>query len=317
MRRGPRGIETARGFVLIPTFLALGVIGLVLGAYFSLVQLELHWLTLTTARTQALYLAEAGLDAATDLLSLDWEVASDPLVFPLQERVSAPVNGEERSMGAFDVTVTSLNAQAVRVVSKGQSLPKESRDGGPAQYQVARTLSVVLVRKGRPVFSRLGAPGAVAVQVSHFDADGIPDLLAFSGEPDPSQDNRLGFSGVLSSGDAAAVPSGYHLLASLTDVDEDGDLDLVVSDAPSRGDASPAAFIPHATPSSDDTTLLGTSTTAADVFATGTPVTVTAQGWLFLPEGSLSGAEPGTDVFVNHLVYDSVQVVSWTEITTP
>ena len=312
MRRVP-----PRGFVLIPTFLALGIAGLVLGMYFSMVQLELRWVTRTTARAQALYLAEAGLDAAKDLLSSQWDAVADPLVFPLDERVSARVEGREVPLGSFDVTVTSLNPQAVRIISTGRSLPGVARDGTTVQYQVARTLSMVLVRKGRPVFTRRGAPGAVAVQTSYFDTDGLPDLLAFSGELDPSQDSRLSFSGVLSASDQTAFESGYHLLASLTDVDEDGDLDLVLSDAPSRGDASPGAFIPQFTPSSDDPTRLGTSTTAADVFATGTPVTVTAQGWIFLPEGSLSGSEPGEDVFVNRFVYDATHVVSWAEIVTP
>ena len=292
-----------RGSALLATLVIVGILGGVLATYFSYLQNQVRRVTLATGRAQALYLAEAGLDAANDALSQNWDAYEDPLLFPMHESVSVSLNGRETSVGEFGITVNPVSPQSLRVTSVGRA----------SASAVQRTLTMVVVRRGKTVFERRGSiPGTLELRAGQFDQDGIPDVLHFTGALDPT-DESIPLSGVLSAGGQNALQAGYHLLASFTDVDGDGNLDLVLSDAPSRDTRLPGPFIPSRPLTLQDEPLIGVSVTTADVFHTGMPISVAAERWLFLPEGSLTGSEPGTDVFLNRSTYEGTMIVSWGE----
>ena len=309
-------LTNQRGFLLTTTLIVMGLLGFFLGAYLAILPTEINLVTRATARAQALYLAEAGLDAANDVLSQQWEAYQDPLLFPMREQLAVSLEGREVLVGEFEVVATPISDHALRLTSIGRSLPRSTAGTQEPQYHIQRTLSVVLMRKGKPMFQRAGLPGVLELEASHFDQDGIPDFLEFSGTLDASQ-TLSGLGGILSAGGPDAESTGYHLLASFTDVDGDGDLDLVLSDLPSRGDQPPGTFIPSLALSQEHGSFRVASPIVADVFHAGTPISVVASRWLLLPEDSLSGMEPDTDVFINQDTYDGTQIISWTEGQLP
>lgn len=296
-------LNTRRGAALLATLIIVGMLGGFLATYFSCIQSEVRRVTLATGRVQALYLAEAGLDAANDVLSHNWNASRDPLLFPIHEEVVVSLDGRETSLGEFTVTVNEAGPQSLRVTSVGRT----------AAFSVQRTLSMVVMRQRKIVFQRRGdMPGTLELRASHFDQDSSPDVVHFTGALDPT-DESLPLGGVLSAGGQEALETGYHLLASFTDVDGDGNLDLVLSDAPSRDAQLPGRCIPTQPLTRRDEPVVGVSVTTADLFHTSMPISVVAERWLFLPEGSLTGSEEGTDVFLNRSTYEGTMIVSWGE----
>lgn len=301
-----------RGFLLVQTLCSIGLLSVILAGYFSLLHSEVNWVTLTTTRAQALYLAEAGLDAANDLLNQDWDHADNRALFPLSERVTIRLNGQAVTVGAYDVTVTRLPDGSLKLTSTGQSLPvADHRGRGPLQYRIQRTLSMVVVRKEIPSFRRRHPPDVLELQARYFDKDGVPDLLVASGAVVPPSWLRPEGQ-ALSAGSPPARRNGVHLYASFTDVDRDGDLDLVLSDDPSRSAPHHRGSIPTVTLSPEERlrrpivpTLVRLQNQRGAAFL--------APGWIFLPEGSLTGEEPGTEVWRNTPVYDGTLIAWWGE----
>jgi hypothetical protein len=293
------------GFLLAAVLSLLGLVSILLAAYCGIVSHELASVVRATARTQALYAAEAGLDAANDLLNQEWECAYRQPPFPLQESLVVSVDGQAVAAGAFMVTVNPLDEDTLRLTSTGRSA-----------HQVARALSMVVVRKRKPSFRQGGLPVILELEAGYFDKDGAPDLLVTSGTLLASEEEGRTL-GLLSAGSQDALEIGYHLAASLTDIDRDGDLDLLLSDAPSRGEEPPAAFIPTIPLSAALGASWLHSTAAADVLGTGKAIPFLSQGWLWLPDGTLSELGEGTDVFFNQPIYDGTLIVSWGEIPTP
>ncbi|HEX9780631.1 MAG TPA: hypothetical protein VGB20_05385 [bacterium] len=313
-RSGCATADAARGReggYLLPTALMfLAFLGAAVATFFTLLTVQVRMVGRTVNRAQALYLAEAGLDAANDLLTQDWDAAWDRGRFPLRATLSAA--GDPAPLGAYEVRAVPLETDRVQFVASGMSAPSPGGDG------VRRTISVIVARRIRPVFERDGWPGALDLQVLYTDQDGVPDLLQFSGAFSGRTDLWSGAE-TLTGGSQAAIEIGYHMLASFTDVDGDGDLDLVLSDELSRepgGAGAPASPVSGRTLAPDDAGRRPVSMTTADVFGTGHPVPVLAPGWLFLPPGALSTAVPGasTDTFRARIVYDGTRVVSWGEL---
>ena len=56
------------------------------------------------------------------------------------------------------------------------------------------------------------------------------------------------------------------------------------------------------------------SATAVDVLGSGHYVSFVAQGWLWLPENSLTGREASEDIFINIPVYNGLRIISWVEL---
>lgn len=308
-----------RGFLVVSTLVIMGIVSVLLGAYFAIITHEINTVTRATGRLQAFYLAEAGLSAANDLISQDWRNTDRGRSrFPMTETLAATVDGETTSLGDFNVTLTEINPTTFRLTSTGRSLALPDADN-PDQvtYQVTRALSMVIVRRERPSFFRVGAPAALELEVEYFDKDGQPDLLVFSGDVEPVRGQRP-IEGTLTAGSEGARAFGYHLVASFTDVDLDGDLDLVLSDSPSfewgRDRVHGGVEIPAMELTSQESQMRPQTMIAADVLDSGNPISVLSSGWFWLPEGRLDGTEPGTDVFINTPVYDGTQIVSWAEL---
>ncbi len=292
------------GLLLVPLLMSFGVVSVLLVGYFSIPQHQANMVRRAAARAQALYLAEAGLDAANDLLSQDWRTYQDVTLFPIREEVSIALDGHPMTIGEFEVTVHEVDPGTLRLVSTGRSLPTSNASGtGPPTYPIERTFSMVIARKDKPRFERVGPPGVLELEAHYFNKDGLPDLLALSGNM-VSAHGKGKQAGIRRSSDRNARKGGRYLFAGFTDVDLDGDLDLVLSQAPSRGDGHQQAVRSPYRPQ---------TMTAADVLGNGSGIPVAAHGWLWLPEGTLSGLEPDTELFLNHPVYDGTLMVSWTE----
>jgi len=307
----------SKGFLLVPALYAIGIVSIILAASLSFIQGEAHWVSRTAGRAQALYLAEAGLDAANDLLNQDWASAADEAFFPLQESVSIWLDEQMVSIGEFEVTVAQLEDGLLRLTSTGRSLPLAVQGGaGPRRYGVERTLTMIVARKELPSFQRVGSEETLELQANYFDKDGVPDLLVASGSLAPSDDtfSSLEEGRVLSSGSSHARESGIHLIASFDDVDGDGHADLLLSDAPSRSDRAAGWSIPTIALSPEEEMARSSFTMTADVFQGSRAIPFAAPGWLFLPEGRLSESEPGTEVFLNHPTYDGTLIVTRSEL---
>ena len=302
-----------RGFLLAPTLMAMALVYLLLGGYFSILHHEIASADRTVGGVQAFYLAEAGLDAANDLLCQDWDNYQHGSHFPMQESVSVTVDGQEVSVGEFDVDVSQVDEKTLRLTATGRTLPlADAAKHAQPSYRIQRTLSAVVARKDKPSFQRLGQPGLLEIQASYFDKDGVPDLITASGNLLPANGNGHP-EGTLTAGSADAMNTGLHLLAGFTDVDQDGYPDLVLSDAPSEGEERPAAFIPAATLSTEADRARFSSMAAVDLLRTGKAIPFVAPGWVFLPNEVLSPSDSGTDVFLNKPVYDGTLLISWSE----
>ena len=288
------------GFLLGTTLVVIAVLEVLLGGYLTVITYQIRLAELAVARAQALYAAEAGVEAATELLGQRWDAVQDQLAFPMRGSVVATVDDREESIGQYDVSATLLGQGRVQLTASGRA-----GDG------VCRTLSVVLVRRWRPVFQRAGLPPtALTVRASHLDQEGVPDGVEISPELVAEADES---PRMVSAGSSEARERGVHLLAGLVDVDGDGDLDLVLSDAPSRDDAvDQRNALMTVEPMPDAATSY--STTLADLFHTGRPLSVTGDRMLFIPAKSIARNAPGTSVFFNQLVSDGMAVVSWAEI---
>lgn len=296
-----------RGLFLVQAILLVGLIGLTLSTYFSLIQHEVALGTLAIDRAQALYLAEAGLDAAIDALSQDWAAYRLPSRFPLREDVGATADRRAQRFGAYEVAVEVVDADTLRLTSVGRSRPQA------AGFSCERILTAVIVRKIRPAFHRVGGPGLPELAVDYFDKDGLPDMVEFSGDLLPHAGAEASES-TLSGGQGEGPTVGYHVVAGFTDVDMDGDMDLVLSDAPSRTEPRPGRFIEAIPLSPEQRAIRPRGMTTADVLGTGRRIPVVASGWLWMPDEALSGREDDADVFVNQPVHDGVLLVSWAEV---
>lgn len=311
-----RAILNPNGFLLVPTLCAIGIVSIILAASLAFIQGEANGVTRTTGRAQALYLAEAGLDAANDLLNQDWANATNEAFFPLQESVSVWLDGQARAIGEFEVTLTELSDGLLRLASTGRSFPLPIQGGaGPRRYGIERTLTMVVARKETPSFHRIGPEGVLELTANYFDKDGVPDLLVSSGNLVSADELSFQEGGqVLSSGSPHARESGIHLLAGFTDVDGDGDMDLLLSDAPSRSSRSDSGWIPTIALSPSEYLVRSSVTEVAAVLQDERAIPFMAPGWLFLPEGSLSGTDAGTEVFLNEPAYDGTLIVARSEL---
>lgn len=283
----------------------VGVLSAALFLLLAVVQHEVSAVYRSVGRTQALYVAEAGLDAAIDVLARDWMAYRDPQRFPLRDELAVDTQGQRTAVGAFAVSTEEVDSASLRVTATGRSLL------GPAGFAAERTLTAVIVRKWRPQFQRGGGPGRLDLDVDHLDRDGVPDVVRLTGQLRLDHGHA---QGTLSGGDEGARASGNHLLAGFTDVDLDGDLDLVLLDAPSRTTPQPTPHIGtiELTPAQDAARPY--DLTEADLMGTGVPIPVVSRGWRWLPIGMLSGREDGADMFLQERVADGVALVSWTEV---
>src|SRR3989338_1440017 len=186
-----------RGALLVANLMAVGLVSLLVTTYFSVIQHEIASVDRVMARVQALYLAEAGLDAANDLLAQDWESYRRGTNFPLREGLSTSLNGHTVNVWEFEVLVSAMDDQTLQVTSTGRSLPRPAQSGHASSYAMARTFTMVVARKDIPRFQRLGRNDILELEAYYFNKDGVPDLLALSGElanahgQDPDQDERL------------------------------------------------------------------------------------------------------------------------------
>jgi len=313
----PPSLSDHRGAVLVSVLIMMGMTGALLGPYLTILTAESGSIIRAAGRAQALYLAEAGLDAANDVLYQDWKNHQRASQFPMQESVTVSREGIAVTVGAFEVTVTELDANTLRVTSTGRSLPTGT--GNQQQFRIERVLSMVVVRKLAPSFGRVGPPADLEVETNYFDKDGIPDLLIFSGDLVGEERFFRQRDGkpTLSSGGSFVRDTGLHLFASWTDVDMDGDLDLVLTDRPSRSEGSRGHGIPTVSLSDEESLARPMMLTGADVFGSGTPMSVAAQGWHWLPNDALTGTEPEADIFLNTPIYEGTRILSWGEIPIP
>lgn len=311
-----RTISNPNGFLLVPTLSAIGIVSIILAASLSFIQGEASGVARTAGRAQAFYLAEAGLDAANDLLNQDWANATNEAFFPLQESISVWLDGQARAIGEFEVTLTELSDGLLRLASTGRSLPLALQGGAAVRrYGIERTLTMVVARKETPSFHRIGPEGVLELTANYFDKDGVPDLLVSSGNLVPSDEFSFLEEGqVLSSGSSHARESGVHLIASFSDVDGDGNADLLLSDAPSRSGRAAGWSIPTIALSPEEEMARSSFTMTVDVLQGSRAIPFVAPGWLFLPEGSLSGTDAGTEVFLNDPTYDGTLIVARSEL---
>ena len=297
--------DDTRGSLLLMALFVMALLGLLLSWWLSAMHSAIRWAAWETARAQALYLAEAGLSAAQDLLTQGWDAAQESRAFPLRQAIALPRGDQAAPIGEFEVAATPIGPTALRLTATGRVAHGSAR--------IERTLAQVVVRKRKTVFRREGGSGALQLEVEHLDEDGLPDLVRLSGALAPSADGAT--AGVLSAGNEGARALGYHLMASFTDVDRDGGADLVLSDLPSRAAQQlPGASLATVTLTDAEDARRASSVTTARLVPSHRPIPVMTTGWVVLPEGSLTGAEAGAEVFFNRLVDDGTFPLAWTEV---
>ena len=160
-----------RGFLMMATLAVVGSVSLLLATYLSIVTHEINSVSRATGRAQALYLAEAGLDAANDLLAQDWRNAQRGRSrFPMQETLAVTADGPQGALGDYEVVVSAIDADTLRLTSTGRSVPVSGDEpGAQPVFQITRTLSMVVVRKEKPLFRRLGRGGTLELTATYWD----------------------------------------------------------------------------------------------------------------------------------------------------
>lgn len=301
----PRVWLGRQGGLLGALLLTLGLVHIILGAYFALVHQQIQASVRASARVQAWYLAETGLEAGIDALAQRWDSASDSRVFPMRETIRIPGLLREVTIGDFTVTAQALPNGHVRVVATGRSVPEEH---GAGTAMANRRLIAHVARRWHPRFRRVGDGAMLQLDTHHLDEDGIPDTLVLSGLVSWAETT----SEWLGNGPGLL---GYRLVASFSDVDLDGDLDLIVARVAEdefRGGLIPTQ--PAFESADGDGLLPPREYTMADVFGTGDETLVLATGWLWIPDGMLSQLSTDTNVFVNTLSQDGFFLTSWAEL---
>jgi hypothetical protein len=297
-----------RGLVMLSALVVLGLAGVMLAAFFSVLQIELNAGMRATGRIQALYLAEAGLSAAHDALAQDWSrLAAGPL--RLREAVSVPMEQGSLLIGDYEVVALPLSPTAARLVAVGRA---GMAGGGVAQHGIVRSLVAVVVARIRPSFSRLGSFGILDIAVEYGD-NGLPWTVAFSGRL-KSESGSTGFGHVLTSWDRALDPAGLDLTAGFHDVDGDGDQDLLLASTAAAADAAQKSFLPTRALTAQEQQQMAVTATSVDLFGTGALIPVVTSGWLVVPDGQLTRSGAGVDVFINTPARDDTSMVSWSEV---
>jgi hypothetical protein len=290
--------------VLLSALVALGLSGVIMAAYFTVLQSELNASLRAAARVQALYLAESGLDAAHDQLAQDWSrLQAGPLRLREALVASAALGG--RPLGEFEVVATPLTDRHVRLVSVGRTVPMAAGADG-VRYGIERCLVAVVVARIRPTFSRMGGFGTLQSS-TEYGPDGLPAVVAFTGRFEPEPGWR-GPGLLVTSGAGAAPMMGPDVVAGFHDIDGDGDRDLLLGAI-----APDAKLSAHSSPPELDAQRAMTAT-PVDVLGTGAVIPVVTTGWMPLPEDWLTRPGPGFDIFVNALALDGTSLVSWSEV---
>jgi hypothetical protein len=267
---------------------------------------------ISSGRIQAFYLAEAGLDAACDLLNQSW-VSQELFSSSLRQQFIVPVDEKPKHIGEFEVTANSIGPGLLQLRSTGRSLPVTEDE--LTRYGISRTLVATVMSTQKVSFVRKERPGELELECYYFDDDPYPDLIVATGDMIRLHPDIDG-SGTLSAGSPESQALGYHLLASFSDADGDGDLDLILSDALSREQKAASSVISALALPEDAKAMRPFTTTSVDLFGIGKATPFIAPGWVFtseLTDGYAPSLRPLTDTLMNEPAYAGAKVISWHE----